>query len=79
MKSLPQEFDEYRLLVIPAGATQSQVRECRRAFYAGAGAVLTLLHALSGNDVSEDDGVAALGAMRRDLEAFCEAVRTDKA
>lgn len=79
MKPLPQHFDEYRLLVIPAGASQAQVRALKRAFYAGAGAVLVNLHDMAGDDVPDDAGVDAMVSMTRDVAVFCQDVQASRA
>lgn len=79
MKPLKQHFDEFRLLVIPADASPTQLRECKRAFYAGAGAVLGNLADMTGDDVSEDEGVAAMVGMNTDVAEFCMEVQARRA
>ena len=41
--SIEQAWDDYRLLVMAPNARRAQVKECRRAFYAGAESLLALL------------------------------------
>lgn len=39
-RRIGRAWEEYRLKVVPAGASAAQVRETRNAFYAGAGACI---------------------------------------
>jgi hypothetical protein len=72
--TLADLFDSYRKRVIPAGASDVQLTECRRAFYAAAYSMLMLLlNDIGGDAMSEEDGVAVLDALKAECEAFGEA------
>lgn len=61
--------------VIPPDASETQVTEMRRAFYAGAAALLRAVADI-GDSVEDDDaGAARLMALDDELEAFGEAVQ----
>ena len=42
-KRIEKEFQEYRREVIPVDAPQVQIDECRKAFYAGAWALMDVI------------------------------------
>jgi hypothetical protein len=44
MKTINQSWEEYRRHVVPANASEAQVRDMRRTFMAGAYALMGLLH-----------------------------------
>lgn len=62
--------------VLPAGVSELQRQETRRAFYAGAWEMLSRMADLGDDDVPEDAGVRVLEATRRELVAFKESVGT---
>jgi hypothetical protein len=73
--TIAESFATYRAGVIPRGASDVQVEECRRAFYAGS--YFLLMHALYnlGDDsTSEDEGAEQLEAIRVECEAFAKSV-----
>lgn len=73
-RTIADLFASYRKHVIPPGAPDIQVTECRAAFYAGAGSMLeTLLHVIGDDSVDEDAGVKILEDLRREVEAFAAA------
>jgi len=59
-------FASYWRSVVPAGAPDVQVQECRRAFYAGAWAMYCAL-VIHTADLSDADGERYLEALRRGL------------
>jgi hypothetical protein len=66
--------------VLPADAGPEQRTETRRAFYAGAGHVLSLLFAIGEDDaIDEDIGSEMLDAYRGELEAFLRELRKGRA
>jgi hypothetical protein len=56
--------------VIPDDAPLVQVQEMRRAFYAGAWAMLVGCKSVGNDDVTEDEGVAQLESWRKECERF---------
>ena len=65
--------------VIPHNAPPVQIQECKRAFYAGAQALLTLVTDLGEDNVSEDAGVLLLEAMHVEMRAFLKDVKAGRA
>jgi hypothetical protein len=63
-------FDSYLRDVIPLGAPTVQITESKRAFYAGAQAVLQIVVAIGEDDVTEEQGVAIFESCQRELQAF---------
>ena len=71
---------EYRLLAIPITAPAVQATECRRAFYAGAGALLTAVLAMLGpGEEPTQDELRAMDEINAELHAFVAAVREGRA
>lgn len=77
MNDIEQNWQEYRLKVIPLNASSLQVAETRRAYFAGAGAVVRMLQALNIPGVPALD--RELHAMRTDVEDFRAAVSAGRA
>lgn len=57
---LAASFEEYRARVVPDGASEEQIIETRRAFYAGAMCMLLIGR----------NGAGALRAARDEIQAF---------
>lgn len=71
MITIAELFESYRKKAIHAGASETQILETRRAFFAGSYIMLELLLDNVGSDtVSEDQGVERLETLRRECEAF---------
>jgi len=69
--SVAESFATYRAGVLPAAASDVQVLECRRAFYAGVYYLLMgSLFALGDESTPEDDAIAQLEALKAECEAF---------
>lgn len=65
--------------VLPSGASATQKRETRRAFYAGAGLLFEkLTNAVGPDDVSEDDGVEIMASVQTEIEAFLRDVKAGR-
>jgi hypothetical protein len=71
-KTIAGQWDDYFVKVLlGSGVTNSvQIQETRRAFYAGAYALLMLLSRIASDDVTEESGVEYLEACRRECQAF---------
>lgn len=77
MNQIRQDWDEYRLHVVPLDASNHQLIETRRAYFAGAGAVIRLLQALSIEGSSRLD--RELDTLRREVETFRAEVTAGRA
>jgi len=68
----------YQLMVLPKGASEIQVNECRLAFFAGAqhlfGSIMTVLDA---GDEPTDDDMARMDLIDRELEEFLKQFKLD--
>lgn len=74
-ETVAQSFATYRSQVIPHEATDVQVEECRRAFYAGAYfLLLNVAHNIGDDTTSEDEGVAELEKLKSECETFATTV-----
>lgn len=60
-------------------ASKVQLRETRRAFYAGASHVLAVLFDLGDDAVSEDDGAKVLEALTQEYKNFAIDVKNGRA
>lgn len=74
-ETIADVFEDYHRRVIPKTAGDVQVRECRRAFHAGAVAVLSLIS----DEVMEGKAAEAVGRLYGELRTFPEDVRGGKA
>ena len=76
MKRLEAEWLDYRKRVVPADAARVQVEECRRAFYAGAASIHSVIMQMlsPGADATEDD-VRKMQELYGELVAFGESVK----
>lgn len=63
MRSIAMEFKDYRRVVMPSGAGDVQVKECKRAFYAGALSAITVLG---------DCGSSTHNGILHDLRTLCQ-------
>lgn len=74
-----EAWTDFATAVIPAGASEVQRVEMRRAFYGGAWAMLTMFMAIGTDEVSEDDGVRWLEEVKQECEAFTRDVTAGRA
>ena len=66
--TLADGWDKYRAKVMSKAAGETQVKECRRAFYAGAESFFdTIYSALEAGPETTDVEVAKLAGMEREL------------
>ena len=70
MKTIADAWATYAEQVVPADASDAQMKETKRAFYAGAHQTLCTMTALSAK-LSEDDAMKAISAMHSEAENFC--------
>lgn len=74
MNTIKFHWDAYHKRVIPEGAPDVQIIESRRAFYAGAQAILTIMWLLGGDEVSEDVGAQVIEGLHQEARAFAQDV-----
>lgn len=80
MMTLDECWKKYELMAIPDDAGSVQRREMRRAFYAGAYSLISLM--LDATDTAGDDedrGAEMIAAYEKECRDFAEAARTGKA
>jgi len=71
LESIAQAFATYRQHVIPDNASDVQIEECRRAFYAGSYALLmNVAYNIGDDSTSEEEGVEQLEALKVECETF---------
>lgn len=70
-------WSSYLTDVVPDDASDVQVVETQRAFYAGAAACLRIVAAIGDQEEDDDAGAARLEALARELETFGESVDRD--
>ncbi len=71
---IADQFESYKTAAIPQDASETQVRETRRAFYAGAEAMMTICHYVGQDSVSEDKAQNILVDADQELREFSKAV-----
>lgn len=80
MKTVAELWQSYVDDVLPKNAGAVQRRETRRAFYAGAGAILgAVVSGLSEDPEPTNEDVRALDTLHEELHAFARDVAAGKA
>lgn len=74
LTSIRALWADYNATVLPASAGTVQRTETRRAFYAGAKAMLTLVE-VGSHAATEDEGVKFLEALNLELRQFADLLR----
>ena len=74
---LDAEWQDYRLRVLPVDAPVLYARECRRAFYAGAQALLAIVRRTPAADDAED--LVLIQGLTAELKQFMREVGTGRA
>lgn len=69
MNRIEPQFESYRKEVVPREATESQLIETRRAFYAGAAAMFLVINQIAGIE-DEKAGEDAMNEIVKELEQF---------
>lgn len=72
-------WQSYRADIVPIDASPDQVQECRRAFYAGAAAILGLVAGLGRPAIPVIVALETLEDLDAELEAFGKAVKNGRA
>lgn len=79
MNEISGDWSTYRLTVVPLDAPNRQVVECRRAYFAGAGAIVRMLQHLLASSPSMPVVERELESLRAEIERFRADVRADRA
>lgn len=79
MRTIAAQWESFRAAVYPPGTSDVQLQECRRAFYAGAQGMQSILHELAAPEVSEDAGVAVLEGLKQEASGFAVEVLAGRA
>lgn len=74
MNTVQEQWQTFEALVMPANAPPIQRQEMRRAFYAGAEAMMRVQWNIGGEEISEDAGVQILEGCRDELQRFAQQV-----
>lgn len=69
-KTIEDCWESFSRLVIPPDAPETQIREMRVAFYAGAASMFNLCDATGEPDVSLAEGCRRLNGWKAELERF---------
>lgn len=76
---ISNQWDSYREEVVPAEAPPEQVTECRRAFFAGAHALLyTVMRVMDSGEEPTDRDMAQMDAIDKELRDFAARVGTGR-
>lgn len=79
MDTIAAFWESYRREVLPADAPDIQVQECRRAFYAGAKAVVAIVTEIGDDSVTEDQGLDILTGLHEECRTFVADVMRGRA
>ena len=74
METIAEAWDKYREKVVPENCSLIQKMETRRAFYAGAQSMLTIVKAIGSDAISEDHGIAILEALQQEQLEFIASI-----
>ena len=77
MKTIQEQWDDFEQAVVPKDAGPIQIKEMRRAFYAGTKHLLFEIMSLGDDDVSEEAGVDALEKYHQELIEFAKRIGVD--
>jgi hypothetical protein len=79
MRTIADQWALFEKLVIPANAPPIQRQEMRRAFYAGAEALLGLQMEIGDGSITEEAGVAIIEGWHDECRRFAAMVAEGKA
>lgn len=68
-------WQKYDAAVMPRTASAEQIRETRRAIYAGAQLMMSILQGIQRDEVPEDEAAAILESISEELQTFGELVK----
>lgn len=77
---LAGQWELFLKMIVPKDAERNQVVETRRAFYAGAEAVMRIMKEIGDRpEIDEDRGVKVLESMDQELREFGRAIAEGRA
>ena len=79
MNTVQEQWESFASLVIPKNAPPVQRQEMRRAFYAGAEAMMRIQWAIGGEGISEQAGIQILEGCSDELKRFAQQVAQGRA
>lgn len=79
IKSVAESWLSFWKAVAPPDASDTQKTEMRRAFYAGAWAVMCQVRRVGDDDVPEDAGVRHLESLHQECRAFQQLIKEGNA
>lgn len=79
MNTIQAQWSTFEAMVVPKNAPPVQRQEMRRAFYAGAEAMMRIQWAIGDESISEDAGVAILEGCRDEAQRFALQVQNGSA
>ena len=79
MNTVQEQWQIFEALVVPKNAPPVQRQEMRRAFYAGAEAMMRIQWNIGDSSVSEDAGIQILEGCRDELKRFAQQVANNAA
>jgi len=79
MNTIQRHWDAYLAMVVPVDAPPVQIQETRRAFYAGAEAMMCINRAIGEPGIAENDAVKMMEGCATELRSFSDDVANGKA
>jgi hypothetical protein len=79
MNTIQSKWELFERLVIPKDAPEIQRKEMRRAFYAGAEAILQLQFVIGEESISEDAAMAMLTGLHSECAQFGQQIASGHA
>lgn len=79
MKTVAEQWKSFRDEVMPPNVSRIQQQEMRRAFYAGAQALLTLMVVNVTDEMSDEEGGEYTNSLSEELMAFAKDVKEGRA
>lgn len=75
MKYIKEDWDRYRMAVVPFGAKEYQVEQTKQAFFAGVSSLFSLMVGkLNDPNVTDDDGKKMVNEIREELKEFLDSM-----
>lgn len=80
LNTVAQQYESLLKAAMPPGASEVQLRESKRMFFAGAGAVLNMMiHTIAAPTMSETAGVQMIDGLHKEVAAFMREVQEGRA
>lgn len=78
MNTIQSEWEHFQKIVIPEDASQTQIIEMKKAFYAGAMSLMRMQHRLFDSGMNEDAVIAIIDGIESELIMFADMARHGK-